>query len=112
MATQKLKKIIEETMKNMEISSDSDANFSETKKKLQPGASVSTLRDKYLSLDQDESADSAGKKSSKKSAKIDLKDDVEVEIIKKKLTDNDASSSSEKRTIIGSKDKGILGSQG
>ena len=111
MATQKLKKLVEQTMKNMEVSPEDHRGFSEAKKKIKPGVSASTLREKYLSLDKGGAADTKSKKQ-KKDAKPKLQDDVDVAIITKKIKDNDSPANAEKRTIIASKDKGLLGSQG
>ena len=109
-------KIVQQKMKNMEVSKTkrkkiSSATNSDSKSSIQQSPAIEKLQKKYLSLDDDYQPSSTGSDSSG-TTKSNENDDVDVKIIVPKKKQADASGSSKDRTVILSKKKGFLGSQG
>lgn len=108
MISSKLREYLDNNMKNMEVipvrSSHSVRFAADSHEK--SGPTIEQLRNKYLSEDYQLPVTSNENKSKDE-------DDVEVVLLKKKNSGGqDHNETSAERTIIGSSEKGILGSQG
>jgi hypothetical protein len=101
------KVIVEESLPDMEVAEAAPADTKRAAKDLKPGPSLEALRKKYLgsdSVDESAQADGAGG--------ADDEDDVEVTKVRSKKRHADPVDDPGPRTVIISKSKGILGSQG
>jgi hypothetical protein len=101
MAKKTARQIVEESLPDMEIvDSPPKAAADSVRPAAEPGASMAELRKKYLGPDAADEADAVAE------------EDVEVKQVRAKKTPADPADDPGPRTVIISKNKGILGSQG
>ncbi len=101
---------MEKELANMEISPQGYSTPSVNKSQLTPAPPLSALKKKFLSLDNEEPVN--GLDEELETFIIPEENDIEVVVVQKKSAENDTPGNGEKRTIIGSNSKGLLGTQG
>lgn len=130
MISENSKKLIEEQLKNVEVIQSKRNQGQSESKADQLDTSVDELKEKYLSKTGNDAVSKLRKKFLDTSAPEgdentkdnedlsapaefnDSEDDVEVGLIKNKNEDGSVDADSEERTIIVSKNNGMLGAQG
>jgi hypothetical protein len=102
--------ILEETMPGMQVvETPPSAAPDAVKRALRPGPSMDELRRKYLGL---EAEDALSRAATEPEEGEDEEDEIEVKRIRRKESPADPVDDPGPRTVIVSKKKGIIGSQG
>jgi len=110
MAKKTVKEIVEEQLPQMEIVETPLAGASDSvARRVKPGPSMADLRKKYLGMAAAAGADAEG--LTREAALVE-EGDVEVKLVRPKTMPADPAEYLGPRTVIVSKKKGIIGTQG